>query len=193
MNPYRGIAKTVRPGGTPAQKALRGALGDLLGQKPLADISVKELCATAYVARTTFYAYYENTDQVLEEIEDALVYDLIRLNDALMDPSRTDPEALLFSAETYQYVREHQKLFHALLIDHPDGRFIEKWKQGIKYHLWERLFSRDLAHNAEFILEVVASLTLSVHTWFLKNPDQDISREALSGMVARILQMLEFD
>lgn len=193
MNPYQHITQTQKPDGTPAQEAIRKALVTKLEHKPLTDISVKELCAEAYVARTTFYSYYDNTDQVLCEIEDDLVYDLIRLNDDLMDPSLMKPEELLFSAETYRYVRGHQKVFYALLVAHPDLRFIEKWKQGAKYHLWERLFSDRQARNAEFILEMAASLTISAHTWFLKNPYETISQEDICSMISRILRMLKFD
>lgn len=193
LNPYQHITQTQKPGGTPAQEAIRKALVTKLEHKPLMDISVKELCAEAYVARTTFYSYYENTDRVLCEIEDALVYDLIRMNDALMDPALMKPEELLFSVETYWYVSKHRKVFYALLVAHPDLRFIEKWKQGAKYHLWERLFADRQARNAQFVLEMAASLTINAHTWFLKNPYETITQEDICGMISRVLQMLEFD
>lgn len=151
------------------------------------------LCSEAHVARSTFYTYYDNTDQVLCEIEDGLVHDLIRLNDALMDQALTRPEELLFSAGTYQYVQQNRQLFQILLLTQPDLRFIEKWKQGAKYHLWERLFSRRQAKNAEFILEMTASLTISAHTWFLKNPHEAISQDDICNIISKVLQMLEFD
>lgn len=191
-NPYEQITHTKKPVGTPAQEAIRKALVERLEHKLLTDISVKELCAEAHVARTTFYSYYGNTDQALCEIEDGLIYDLVRLNDELMDHSLVSPEELLFSADTYRYVQENQKIFHALLISHPDLRFIEKWKQGVKYHLWERLFAQRQAKNAEFILEMVASLTISAHTWFLKNPDETISPDEICGIISQVLQMLEY-
>lgn len=44
-------------------------------------ITVKELCASVAVARTTFYSYYNNTDEVLSEIEDELIHGLLSISD----------------------------------------------------------------------------------------------------------------
>ena len=43
------------------------------------DITVKGLCATVPVARTTFYSYYNNTDDVRQEIEDLLIRGLVEM------------------------------------------------------------------------------------------------------------------
>lgn len=40
--------------------AIHDAFLKLYRSKPYEKISVKELCATAHVARTTFYSYYDN-------------------------------------------------------------------------------------------------------------------------------------
>src|SRR5574344_322386 len=51
----------------PAKKKMMDALIELLSVKDFVDINVKELCLTAHINRTTFYAYYDNTFQLLED------------------------------------------------------------------------------------------------------------------------------
>ena len=51
------------------KKDIRRALIRLSAAKPYPEITVKELCAAAGVNRSTFYAHYKNTREVLEDIE----------------------------------------------------------------------------------------------------------------------------
>ena len=192
MNPYEYITDIKKPGGTSAQEAIREALIELLAHKLLTEISVKALCTQAHVARTTFYSYYENSDQVLCEIEDGLIYDLTALNDDFMDHSLTRPEDLLFYAGTFRYIQSNLKTFDTLLIKRPDQRFLEKWKQSIKYHLWARLFTERQARNAEFVLEMTASLTVTAHTWVLKNPSETVLQGDIRKIVSEVLRMLDY-
>ena len=52
---------------------VREALLELLGEKPLGEVSVTELCARADINRTTFYKHYGNPSDVLRDIADELV------------------------------------------------------------------------------------------------------------------------
>lgn len=51
---------------------LRESLMKLLTEKPIANISVTELCRVADVNRGTFYAHYRQPSDVLDEIENSL-------------------------------------------------------------------------------------------------------------------------
>jgi AcrR family transcriptional regulator len=70
---------------TSAQIALRQALIALLLNKKLEQISVKALCEQAAVARSTFYAYYENTSDLLAETENWFIGSLAKLDQKLTD------------------------------------------------------------------------------------------------------------
>lgn len=41
-------------------------------------INIKELCARIPIARTTFYTYYSNVDEVKSEIEDEVIAQLVK-------------------------------------------------------------------------------------------------------------------
>ena len=60
------------------QAHLHGALASLVHEKAYGDIAVKEILARAYVARSTFYAHYQDKDDLLERG----MRDLLRRNGA---------------------------------------------------------------------------------------------------------------
>ena len=52
------------------QMALKDSLIDLMKEKSISQITIKELCEKADVNRTTFYAHYADQHQLLHSIED---------------------------------------------------------------------------------------------------------------------------
>ena len=56
---------------------LKQALIELLQKKDMDRISIKELCETAGINRSTFYTYYDTQHELLEEIEDDILKELI--------------------------------------------------------------------------------------------------------------------
>ncbi len=55
------------------KKAIREATLKLLSQKSMDEISITELANTAQINRKTFYNYYQNIHQVIDEIENETV------------------------------------------------------------------------------------------------------------------------
>ena len=62
------------------ERAIRTAFLALRAQKPLEKITVKELCAAAYINKSTFYAHYEDlfalSDTLEREAVDAILQDI---------------------------------------------------------------------------------------------------------------------
>ncbi len=59
------------------REALRRALLDLMLEKPVNRITVKELCAAADINRGTFYAHYASPEQLLAQVENEFYLDLL--------------------------------------------------------------------------------------------------------------------
>lgn len=59
--------------------ALRGSLLELMREKDVSRITVKELCERADVNRGTFYAHYASPADLLEQIEQELLEKVARL------------------------------------------------------------------------------------------------------------------
>ena len=64
------------------KKLLRDALLTLLNEKPLRNITVKELCERAELNRGTFYAHYADVYDLMSQIEDEMRADFI----AVLEP-----------------------------------------------------------------------------------------------------------
>ena len=57
---------------------IRNSFIELLREKPVAKISVTELCERAGINRATFYAHYSDPSDLLRSIEDEILSDLSR-------------------------------------------------------------------------------------------------------------------
>ncbi len=63
-----------------SKQLLRNALISLLEEKSINKISVREICETAEINRTTFYKYYGSQYDLLEDIENILLDELTEKN-----------------------------------------------------------------------------------------------------------------
>lgn len=72
------------------KRIMKDAFLELLQEKPLSKINVKELCAKADVNRSTFYDHYENIDYLIQEVEEEMADQI------------TQSMKLLYTGENYQ-------------------------------------------------------------------------------------------
>ena len=66
--PDRRVART--------KKAIRIALAELLSEKDINSITIKDISEKANINRKTFYNYYSGIHQVVDEIEDSVIVSL---------------------------------------------------------------------------------------------------------------------
>lgn len=184
-NPYIDILDLKKANPTPAAKELRKQFLKLCYQKSMQTITITELCNKAHVARTTFYANYMNTDVLLNEIEDDLIVDLLKVN---QPHSHSQTETSLYAHNVYQFVEKHQEELNALLVIQNDTRFIEKWKKAVKYHFYEAFQANA---SSEFVLEIIASISLSSYTYLLKHP-QKFNIDEMIQMINTAIQMIHY-
>lgn len=190
QNPYLSITNLKPTKITDAQKALSKGLIRLCNKKPIYKISVKELIQESNVARSTFYIYYQNIDELLEDIENYHIVKLINLNECVMNPEIKSEEYVQYYNETINYVQNHRDLFYAFLIANVNNRFIKKWKDAIKYHLLERKHNLYNTENCNLILEMVAAQIIAAYTFWLTNPDK-VNPNSLDKIVYQTLKSIE--
>ena len=65
-----------------SKEALKYALLELMNDKPVISITVKELVNVADLNRSTFYNYYSDVPQMLESLEDELYREILSTLDA---------------------------------------------------------------------------------------------------------------
>ena len=96
---------------------LKTGLLKLLKEKPLSQISVFELCAVSQINRTTFYKYYGNQADILNEIE----ADFMRqLDEDLKSIVAQSPNALL---PVLNHLYEQREIFCLLVRSIPVQEF----------------------------------------------------------------------
>lgn len=101
---------------------LQDSLMELMKDKPIAKITIKELCEKADVNRTTFYAHYTDQYNLLRKIEDDV---LIWLKEALAAVlNKTDKSGTIEVLEKiFQYVVENGRPLQVLLSEQGDIDF----------------------------------------------------------------------
>ena len=132
--------------GTNAKTKMQKALIRLLDIKEFEFITVKEICESAGINRSTFYLYYENTRELLEETVESVYIDFFaryEANGEEIDPdidTRSDKELFMFTPKyLYPYldfVRENSRLFR-LLYEKNSVMNVEK----MYTHWFDRIFS----------------------------------------------------
>ena len=100
---------------------LNGSFLRLLEEKPLARITVKEICDGADVNRSTYYVYYADPYDHLHKLEDELIREQSVYVDAILQNGGQDDQS--FSGvvnRLLHYYQERKHLFQVLLGKHGD-------------------------------------------------------------------------
>jgi AcrR family transcriptional regulator len=143
--------------------ALRGAVIDLLGRKPIDKIAVKELCEAADINRSTFYAHYESPADLLAQVEDELLRDLGVYLDAYNFKENAD-QSLTIVTRVCEYVAENAELCRTVLGENGDLVFQKALMERIR-----ALVNREWADKREvddemlgYILTFAASGSIGI-------------------------------
>lgn len=148
------------------------AFWSLYSTKRIEKITVKEITQRAGYNRATFYEYFTDVYDVLEQIERSLMPTMVTL-----PPIQPDPAAV--PASLYAFVQlyvENSKYYTVLLGDHGDAAFQSRLKNSIKPVLVQALSNRSRADRFEldFTLEFVLAGMIGVlgHWFRQENPPQ---------------------
>ncbi len=117
------------------KRLIQEALMELLQDKPLAKVTVTDICKTADVNRSTFYANYVDVEQLLREIEDEVITHIP------VSPSfpavKLDMRFLDMLEHFFEYVKENKKLFKVLIVEANNSKFNERLVAAAmeRYHI----------------------------------------------------------
>ena len=107
---------------------LKNALTDLLRDKEsISRISVRELCTTAGLNRSTFYAHYNEPKDLLKEMEDEILTSTKEHLEKI--GAENDIGARKYILSFLKYIKDNDKTFRCLLIDSADPQFRTRFMQ----------------------------------------------------------------
>lgn len=97
---------------------IRNSFISLLKEKPLAKISVTEICRRADINRATFYAHYSDTFALLCSIEADMIADITeKLGDTLTGEDSNLKDGL---TRVFEYIGDNAEICSVLLTDSSD-------------------------------------------------------------------------
>ncbi len=120
------------------KRLMKEALLELMEQKPITSISVTEVCKSADVNRSTFYVYYKEPADILEELENELFAKMPELTD--MANVENDSVFIKQNTDFFDFIKKNSRVFKILLIDSESSGFYRKFIGKVleKYDYIER-------------------------------------------------------
>lgn len=169
------------------KQVLRESLLELLNELPIGKISVKMICEKADLNRSTFYVYYKDQFDLLEQLELEAINSLRQhiTKEAFLTHN---PETLNAMHAILDYIQKDAALFKVLLGPHGSSSFytmiMEFTEEELITELLEAL-ETDQA-TAAYVKTFAVNGALSLLKQWLDN-DFYISSEAMSKLAAQLI------
>lgn len=135
------------------KSAFHNALLQLLKEKPISKVTIKQLCETAKLNRGTFYLHYNEPNDVLKEIEQDFFTEKMSFFDPYMKNDNPDLLAMMFGA-----IMQNRELSLILFGHNGAPQFTEKIKLLVREDIiddWQKEFPDYARKDLEFVYEFI--------------------------------------
>ena len=172
------------------KKLLTQALTQLLQEKQINEITVKELTDLADMNRGTFYLYYKDMFDMLEKIEDGLFEALdaiISLHEHDDVSQQTKPILL----DLFRFIEDNQEMCRVLLSPHGDMNFLHRLNEVVRekcLKAWPNIRKEkgeaDFDYHYSFVVFGCAGI---IRAWVNRNCPESAEKmaEMAYGMILR--------
>lgn len=168
---------------------LTDAFWSLYRTKRIEKISIKEITAKAGYNRGTFYEYFKDAYDVLEQIENEL---LVKLQERMLIPLQTDVAMMDISMQVgllIQGLEELNDYYMVLLGDQGDPAFLSKIKNSFKPFLMAKL-TGDRAKEG-FELDYTVEYTLNAMIGILRYWFSQANKPPLEQLFALMNELMK--
>jgi AcrR family transcriptional regulator len=119
------------------RKMLRDSLVTLMEGKPIRDISVKEICESAGLSRSTFYTYYKDQYDLLGQIEEEIFIELDHFVREYMPVKELPPfkELTTLIEDVLHYITGNTNSIQVLLSENGTNSFQRKFARYFTGHM----------------------------------------------------------
>ena len=172
------------------KKLLTQALTQLLQEKQINEITVKELTDLADMNRGTFYLYYKDMFDMLEKIEDGMFEAL----DAIVSPHEHDDvsqQTKPILLDLFRFIEDNQEMCRVLLSPHGDMNFLHRLNEVVRekcLKAWPNIRKEkgeaDFDYHYSFVVFGCAGV---IRAWVNRNCQESAEKmaEMAYGMILR--------
>ncbi len=158
------------------RSALREAFIDLLLEKPILSITVKDICARADINRSTFYLHFKDVNDLLRTTEDEII-EHMRSHTPTPDKRFRDPEEVqAYFTEFLEGIKSNprmMKVMQVLCSDQGDPRFVRQL-QTATYEAflngWDVHMMPKMSENQKLLVYsyIISGMVSMLSTWATK-------------------------
>lgn len=164
------------------KRLLRESMLELLRQKSIRHITVKELCEHSELNRSTFYAYYCDVEELHQEMGNELVNALLNYVQTMCDMGNSQVEPML------AYIKEHCEAFCLLIYN---GQYMDI-EQPLQRRIFDETLSKitlDGIHYSDLEKEYLMQYMFMggsgiIHRW-VQN-DCDLSAQEAATLIGKL-------
>lgn len=151
---------------------LKQSLIELMKTKPLHEISIKKICETADINRSTFYHHYDSPYALYEDIVDEVLLTMLIIT---KKHRYSDNRLLKILQESLTYIENNQDLFLVILSENGNIGIGEKLSKNFEKFIDTQMHSDFSVYCSQFI---TAGLTSIVWRWLNtenRRPPKDLA------------------
>jgi len=141
------------------KKQLRQALTELLEEKSVKDITVRELSERADINRATFYLHYRDVYDMVEQIQTEMFRDFQSILDR--HPARfPNDRPLPMLIDLFRLAAENSDICRVLIVDNGDVAFLNRLKDLVKNRClneWMEPYNTGKSQDFEYFFSFIVS------------------------------------
>ena len=171
---------------------LQQSLIQLMTEKEIKDITVKELSESADITRGTFYLHYNDIYDILRSMEYELFTEFNEILSRSFDNNgnRLSPEAIL--ANIFSFLDRHRDAAKVMMGPHGDIAFVNRLKDLVKERIYSVLTQKKATCQYDYAEAFAVSGCIGViETWLHQSspPAPDEMAKICSDMLIRGLDL----
>ena len=172
------------------KKLLTQALTQLLQEKQINEITVKELTDLADMNRGTFYLYYKDMFDMLEKIEDGM-FEALDAIVSLHEHDDVSQQTKPILLDLFRFIEDNQEMCRVLLSPHGDMNFLHRLNEVVRekcLKAWPNIRKEkgeaDFDYHYSFVVFGCAGI---IRAWVNRNCPESAEKmaEMAYGMILR--------
>lgn len=128
------------------KREIFNSLTQLLEQKSIDEITVKEITDLAGINRGTFYLHYVDKYDLLEKSVNEIIYEMRDLGKVILhkvseneDPEMVKEEVIKSMSDIFDYVKNNHRFIRCLMSENSTYLFHHKFNEILKDHFVEKM------------------------------------------------------